>query len=331
MQKVIIAGAMACLAWLPGWAQAQVAALDTADAQALACLQRAEAKPAYPAADLQARTGGTLRMSLRFTAPDKPPQVTVIFRAASDAMVDEVTSIVRNYRLPCLSGGPVTAVQEFAFRPRATDPITWTPLSPVAAAPDTSRVMKCLVTPPDAPAFGGGLPQREVTNVFVDLGFSRPDAPPEVKVSYSSAGASQEQIVRDYVREYRLPCLPPGARPAWMRQHFQFRPYGVGKRVFKDALTLGAFLSNVKGIREQRVSFDFGTMSCPFQVAWTLGRPRLDNRVGQVGATDPNRAPFLAWLAGLELEMKPAQFEQLVGQTLIINVGCGALDLTGES
>lgn len=310
-------------------AQAQVVTLDTADAEALACLQRGGAKLDYPADDLQARTPGTLRMSLRFTAPDQPPQATVLFRAASDAMVREVESVVRHYRLPCLRGGPVTAVQEFAFRPRATDPITWTPLSPVAPANEPARHMSCLVTPKEAPEFGGGTLQREVTNVFVDVGFSRPDAAPEVKLSYSSATGAQERIVQAYVAEYRLPCLPAGARPVWMRQHFQFRPYGVGKRVFKDALTLGAFLSNVKGIREQRVSFDFGTMACPFQVAWTLGRPRLDNRVGQVGATDPNRTAFLAWLASLELELKPAQFEQLVGQTLIINVGCGALDLAG--
>jgi hypothetical protein len=70
-------------------------------------------------------------------------------------------------------------------------------------------------------------------------------------------------------------------------------------------------------------------MACPFQVAWTLGLPKLDNRVGQVGKPDPNRTEFLAWLGGLEMDLQKAQFEQLVGQTLIINVGCGKLALNG--
>lgn len=319
----------AALCWALS-AQAQLVELPSpADAQALGCLQRGKAKPTYPSQDLTARTPGTVRVSLRFTAPDQPPKVERLFRAATEAMVEEVEDQVRQYRLPCLGAAPVTAVQEFVFTPRVTDPIAWTELRPVPDADDRHKRLACLTTPKEPPEFGGGLLQRDVSNVFIDMTFTAPDAPPTVKLAYSSASKSQEGVVQDYVSQYRLPCLPAGAKPAASRQHFQFRPYGVSKQVFKDAVALPVFLSNIQGIRQQRVAFDFGSMACPFQVAWTLGRPRLDNRVGQVGTPDPNRAEFLAWLAGLEMALTEARFEQLVGQTLIINVGCGRLELGG--
>lgn len=311
-------------------AHAQVAELPSAtDAQTLSCLQTGAGKPRYPDRDLQLRSPGTVRLSLRFTAPDRRPEVKVLFRAASDEIVEQVEWHVRDYRLPCLSGAPVTAVQEFVFKPRVTDPVTWTPLRATRDRDDTEQRMNCLRTPAEQPEFSGGRLQRDLSNVFVDMTFSAPDAPPTIEMAYSNAGAAQEKAVRDYVAQYRMPCLPAGAKPSTMRQHFQFRPYGVGKRVFKDAVALPAFLSNVKGIRDQRVAFDLNSMACPFQVAWSLGRPKLDNRVGEVGTPDPNRTEFLAWLASLEMDMKEAQFEQLLGQTVIINVGCGKLDLGG--
>lgn len=318
----LLASLMACVA------HAQLAELPSAaDAQTLSCMQRGAGKLRYPGADLQARTPGTVRLSLRFTAPDRPPDVKVLFRAASDAMVSEVEDQVRDYRLPCLAGAPVTAVQEFVFTPRVTDPITWTSPRAVRDREDGSERASCLRTPPEAPEFAGSSLKREIENVFVDMTFTAPDAPPAVTLAYSNAGSRQEAEVRAYVARYRMPCLAAGARPATLRQHFQFRPYGVAKRVFKDAVPLGNFLSNMKGIREQRVEFDLGSMSCPFQVAWTLGKPALDNRVGEVGKPDLNRTEFLAWLAGLQMEMKDAQFQQLLGQTVIVNVPCGKVAL----
>jgi hypothetical protein len=322
---------MACAALMAAdFVQAQVAALPSAaDAQTLACLQRGSSKPSYPEPDLQLRKPGTVRLSLRFTAADRPPEVQVLYRAASDAMVEEISWHVRGFRLPCLRGAPVTAIQEFSFTPLVTDPVAWTPLRPTRDRDDTTQQLDCLRTPAEHPEFSGSRAQRDIGNVFVDMTFSAADAPPSIKLAYSSAGKGQENTVQDYVTQYRMPCLPPTAKPITLRQHFQFRPYGVGARLFKDAVALPAFLSNTKGIREQRVAFDFDTMACPFQVAWTLGLPKLDNRVGQVGKPDPNRTEFLAWLGGLEMDLQKAQFEQLVGQTLIINVGCGKLALNG--
>ena len=72
-------------------------------------------------------------------------------------------------------------------------------------------------------------------------------------------------------------------------------------------------------------------MNCPFQVAWTLGKPAVENRVGEVGAPDLNRAEFLGWLASLEMDVQGQPYEQMVGQTVIVNVPCGNLNLAPKS
>lgn len=327
----LVAGLLACAA------QAQVVEIDRVDPQALACLQKDGPAIRYPARDEQMRNSGHVRVSLKFTAPDRAPEVMVLFRAASEAMVDEVNWFVRGYRLPCMpaGGASVLAVQEFEFKPRVTDSITWTAPRAVAAREETSqgrpRALSCMRTPKEPPEYGGSTLQREVANAFVELSFTAPDAPPEVRMAYASVGERQAKLVTDYVRQYRLPCLAAGAKPYVVQQHFQFRPYGVSARVFKDAVSLTSFLSNMKGVQSLRADFDLNTMACPFQVAWTLGKPALDNRVGEVGKPDLNRTEFLTWLAGLEMEVKATQFEQLVGQTVIVNVPCGRLALVPKA
>lgn len=312
---------------LASGAQAQLSAVTAPmGTQLLDCLQRGDGGPTYPGLDEQARNAGVVRLNLRFTAPDRQPEVELLFRAASNAMVDAAERHVRSYRLPCLRGAPVTAVQEFIFRPRATDPIGWTPLQ-ATQDPGAPPASNCLRTPVVPLETTRSRLQREVANVFVDMRFTAPDAPPTVTLAYSSATSRLVQAVTDYVSQYRMPCLRDGAAPVTLRQHFQYRPVGVGKRLFKEAVALPAFLSNMKGIREQRVAFDFNTMGCPFRVAWSLGKPALDNDVGEVGPPDRNRAEFLAWLRGLEMDMPADRFEQLVGQTVLVDVGCGKLAL----
>lgn len=329
----VIAGLVGLLATS---AQAQIVEVDKPDVQTLACLQTGKPALDYPSHDLQLKIPGHVRVSLTFTAPDRPPAVELLFRAASDAMVDEVRSHLRSYRLPCMkaSAPPQVVVQEFEFKPRVTDPITWSTPRAVAdrskgdpGRPKTGDLSACMRTPKEQPDFVGTSFDRDVANVFVQASFSDRNTPPAVKLVYSSAGKSQSSSVLEYVSQYRLPCLPEGAKPYVMQQHFQFRPYGVGARTFKDAVSLPSFLSNIKGIRTKQASFDFSTMNCPFQVAWRLGKPALDNHVGEVGPRDLNRTELLAWLESLEMDLKERPFEQLVGQTLIININCGRLDL----
>jgi hypothetical protein len=329
MRHVVMALAASLCSWA---AQAQMVEVDTADVQAMACLQKNGTPLRYPSRDEKMRLPGHLRLSLKFTAPDRAPEFEVLFRAASDAMLEEVRWYVRDYRLPCLPDGakPVRMVQEFVFTPRETDPITWTPARVVQDATedgDSSKspsIMSCARTPKKPIDLGGG---HDFGNAFVDMRFTAPDAPPEVTMRYASLTPKQVQTVEAYVREYRLPCMEPGSKARLARQHFHFHPYGKSARLFNDAVSLRSFLANVKGIQNLHASFDFTTMSCPFQVAWTLGKPALDNEVGQVGKPDLNRTEFLAWMAGLEMRTQGQEFEQLVGHTLIVNVSCGTLNL----
>lgn len=323
------------LAALVGGASAQVVESEAVDARPLACLERGGPRIDYPPRDRQLQTPGFLRLRLEFKAPDQPPEVSVLFRAASDDMLEEVKWLVRGYRVPCLPRGQtVTAVQEFEFKPRETAPITWTPPRAVAArraaGVEPQQPASCMRTPATPPDLWGPVFQKEVVNVIVELGFAAPETEPAVKVLYASASPSQVQSVTDYVRQYRTSCPASDGKPYVVQQQFTYRPAGAGARVFKEAVKLTAFLSNIKGIRQVRTDFDFTTMNCPFQVAWTLGKPAVDNRVGEVGPPDLNRTEFLAWLAGLEMDLRSPQFEQMLGQTLIINVPCGSLRLAPE-
>jgi hypothetical protein len=323
---------LAGVAWALS-AQAQIKPVDTVSEKTLTCLERTAAPITYPERDLAARLDGRVRLSLRFSAPDRAPEIDVLYRTSSEEMLDEVRWHVRGYRVPCMKPGaaPVTAVQEFSFTPRQSDPISW---SPPRAQPvqdeDTAKhekdVFACLRAGKPQPEYSGSLMSREATNAVVQMQFKSADDPPEVKLVYSSLSPTQHDAVLDYVRGYRVPCLAQGAQPVTGRQHFHFSPPNAEPRVFKDAVPLMSFLSSIKGIRSQRADFDFQTMSCPFQVAWEVGRPALaSNEVGQVGKSDPNRTEFLAWLASLEMDLKPRNLQALLGQSLIINVPCGRL------
>lgn len=320
-------------ALLAGALQAQPLESERMAPKALACLDKGGPAIHYPPADWQMRREGFLRLSLKFSAPDRAPETEVLFRAASDAMLDEVRWHVRGYRVPCLPAGEiVTAVQEFRFTPRATDPIAWSPARPVRQDEEdrSAKAAACMRTPPSPPDLWGSTFQRDVVNIITQLTFTAPDAAPDVKVVYSSAATSQVKSVQAYVSQYRAPCVTAGDPPYVVQQQFTYRPYGAPAKVFKDAVKLTSFLSHIKGIHAEQVSFDFGTMDCPFQVAWTLGRPAIDNRVGQVGTPNLNRAEFLAWLAGLEMNVNERDFELMLGQTLLLNVPCGRLTLAGE-
>ena len=319
-----------------GGASAQVVEPAGTVADPLACLQKGGPRVDYPSRDRQHLTPGFVRVSLEFHAPDEPPKVSILFRAASEEMLDEVRWHVRGYRLPCLPRGQATtAVQEFVFKPRDSGDITWTePRALAAQAGDRGeelRMAACTRTPRTPPDLWGPTFDRREVNVIVEMTFQGPDREPGVKVMYTSASTSQVASVTDYVRQYRVPCMAAGGKPYVVQQQFTYRPAGAEVRVFKEAVKLSAFLSNVKGIRQMHADFDFKTMNCPFQVAWTLGKPAVDNRVGEVGAPDPNRAEFLAWLAGLQMNLSPLQFEQMLGQAVIINVPCGSLKLAPES
>ncbi|WP_431264110.1 hypothetical protein ACQ859_00270 [Roseateles chitinivorans] len=297
----------------------------------LRCLQQPAAPIEYPAESRRLELGGTVRVGLSFGAADRAPDVEVLARFADERIVNAVRAYVAAYRLPCHVAGqaPLRAVQTFIFRPHELRPVTWS--LPVSDEdPARQRAMRsCLRTPADKlELHTSKFDRKTVSNTFVRLTFTAPDQPPQTEVLYGSTSGNTQDAFLERAREYRLPCLAPDARPVTFIQQFVLRVNDAGRSSFKDEVSLGEFLSNIKGIREQQADFDFNTMNCPFTVAWSLGKPAMPNRVGEIGGGhDSNRTEFLAWLAGLEMDLKPERFERLLGRTVRINVGCGPLRL----
>lgn len=128
-----------------------------------------------------------------------------------------------------------------------------------------------------------------------------------------------------HVEQYRVPCLPVDAEPFVVEQQFMYQSGSTYYRL--NDLKLVPFLGRIKDIEKRRASFDLNTMNCPFQVVWRLGMPAMANRVGEVGEPNLNRVEFLAWLADLTMDLRPEQFERLLGQSMVIEVPCGKIEL----
>jgi hypothetical protein len=328
----LAAGLFACVA------QAQMFEIEPVDPKALACLANPAPVPRYPAADEGTQRTGFVRLSLKFTAPDQAPEVQVLFRNASDAMLGVVDAYARSYRLPCMAAGasPVLAVQEYDLKAGLAEPAQLTPPRVVVTSDEPVRSTNdCIRRPGDAPPHLQDMVKKgDVSNALFEANFPAVDAEPDVKVLYSSVGKAQLRALTEYVRQHRLSCIPGGGKFAIVRWNFRYEVSDAGstttKFKFKEAVPLTTFLRGIKGIQAIRTDFDLSSMSCPFQVAWTLGKPALDNRVAEVGKRDLNRTEFLAWLAGLEMSASESLFERLVGETIVVNVPCGRLALTPQ-
>ncbi|MEJ6003350.1 hypothetical protein [Paucibacter soli] len=319
--------ALGLLCLTMGTAQAQSVVQDPAVAQTLQCLTRKAEPPRLPRNDERRGHTGFVRVKLDFDSPTRPPKVEILARGATPAMVDEVERYLDGYRLPCMAEGQATlsVVQEFSFKPQSG--IQWTYLRHVRR--EATGALECLRTPPEHPEFPRYWFDRNAGSVVVQARFTAADQAPELSVVYESESVNRaaRNIVLDYVSRYRLPCMSASAEPVAMQQQFKFAPVGRRHSVFKDELPLVGFLSAMEGIEKERVHFDFGTMACPFRVAWRLGRPALPNAVGEIGAPDPNRLEFLSWLETLTLKLRPGQFEDLLGSQTVVLVPCGVLSL----
>lgn len=324
----------ALLGAAPAHAQAtdiSLAAPDPAHGP-LSCLQQPAEPLDYPDEARRLQLGGTVRIAMTFSRPDAAPEVEVLARFASDRLVNAARERVATYRLPCQTAGqaPVRAIQTFVFRPQASVPVHWTRPAEEQDPALLASLRACLRTPAEHVKVGASKFDPRVGNAFLKLTFTAPDQPPAIETLYASTSGNTLEAMAAHANAYRLPCLPADSRPVSFVQHFVFRSHDAGRASFKEEVTLRDFLSNIKGIREREADFDFDTMSCPFTVAWRLGLPAVPNNVGEIGGHDRNRTDFLAWLATLEMDLKPDRFERLLGRTVKIEVPCGHLRLAPQ-
>ncbi|ALT78544.1 hypothetical protein [Paucibacter sp. KCTC 42545] len=325
------AGLLACLGTAP--LHAQTVLPDEQAREWMQCLSRGTETLVYPEPHRAIKSGGFVRVKLSFERADGPPQVEVLSRAIPEGLLDAVQAYLRQYRVPCLPAGKtVLAVQEFSFTPQSATEVNWSDVRGISNM-RAEKVRQCMRTPPDTvrpnatSALASRLKQKDYGNLVLKMRFEAADRSPQITVVYDSVPPDFRQPVLDYVAQYRMPCVDEGGESITVQQQFHVNNSGSGKLMTLKDLDLATFLRAVKGLDQQKVNFDLGTMACPFELMWRVGMPIQKNEVGEVGARNLNRTEFMAWLAELSLNVPPEALEQLLGQSMVISVPCGAVKL----
>lgn len=300
-------------------------------AQSLNCLLRPDQPPKFPQRGSYDRSSGFARVKLKFTSPDKAPEVQLLTNSLREDMLDVVTRYVDRYRLPCLqpADGTVSAVQEFEFSNSQKAPLPLAPDEPTLRG----RSDLCYTRPKQDMVFNTLNAGREVNNVVITMTFAGDgEQPPEVKVLHAQAVPFAIDTVVAWASGSRMSCRKAGDPPVVLRQSFQLYPPGVQRRVLKvEQLNLVDFLGMTQNPQADGVRFDFNTMACPFNVNYTAYGPALPNEVTD-GEKKADRAIFIDWLSRQNLNFSsPKQARALFGETLQIRVPCGELDLQAKT
>ncbi|XHS79778.1 hypothetical protein ACFJGW_07305 [Burkholderiaceae bacterium UC74_6] len=320
---------VALLLWVvAGAASAQLTDITPrSDAQRLACLNRPAEPPMYPERDKYDHTTGFMRVQLSFRQPDEPPVVEVLVNTAREDMQDRVFSYLKRMRLPCLKveDGTVVAVQEFNFR---NGPIAPLPLDPARRMDEV-----CLVAPRDDMKWPGVFSVKQSEHIVATIAFDGDGTqPPLVRIVHSSAGEVFEDMVRNQVAKYRMPCRKAGDRPVAFQQIFNLQA-GDGRRfVLKQKVfSLMNFLALTEGVRQLKADFDLNTMGCPFKLNYQIMAPALPNNVVLLGPVDPNKLAFVRWIAERRLQLDDRMANEFFGEILQVEVPCGHLKLDPEA
>lgn len=301
-----------------------------APSAALSCLSRsagASDKPAYPPEAYARKVRGLVKVTMVFNAPDQAPRVSVDDENVNEELVDSVQDYVKDYRLPCLrKGGPaITLRQEFLFEPNdgrkvmstTPDDDDDTLRKSFIACIQTGEAKKALHYPAISES------RAKQGNFLVNLTFSSPTEAPEVQWLAETYEPAMHDVILDYVKELRMPCLQKG--PVNVSYYFRFMLEGGDSTVFKD-MPLVKFLRAAKSF-PRPAYFDMTSMACPFDLRITYRQPYVSNVVSELETTNANRKPLIDWLAKIALDIPERKANQLLGDTFTLSVPCGAIDL----
>ncbi|SEL32586.1 hypothetical protein SAMN05216359_107229 [Roseateles sp. YR242] len=302
---------------VPTLAATEAAASD--EKELASCLRMPLRKPEKPLPSPTQEPPGQLRVNMRFTSPELPPETEVDNSSARDDVRDLVLKYVANYRLPCLKpGGEYQTSQVFDFGD--------------AQRPTLFTAALCVV-PPAQPFDMGELTPSRRRNILLRLTFAGGgQQPPSIQVNYSSASPALQAALVAWAAGYRMPCRNAGDSVAIFEQAFSLAPADdTAEPTFGlTTLSLSDFLKQTDHPERLRASFDFNTMGCPFIVRFMNQRPVRPNMASAGDPEDPRRINLVRWLAGLRLAVEPPQEpDELFGTTFQINVPCGQLELTG--
>jgi hypothetical protein len=305
--------------------------MTLAPSPALSCLTlpaRVPDRPEYPAVPLERKEGGLVKVQLEFRAPDKEPRVKLIKGSGLSSRLDDaVTNFVEQYRVPCMQAkdGPVILLQEYNFDPDGRSRVAAsTPRD--SADPDRAAQLKCIqhLVPDSIPDYPkASLRNEEVGTLLAKMRFTAPDQPPALEWMAPPAHNRLRVSAERYIAGLRMPCLRNG--PVETIRAYQFVIAGGARTVLRDA-PLIELLAGAKDLKTPAF-FDFNSMSCPFELRLSYYRPFAENKVQQLDTNVAARRPLLDWLAGLTLDLKNVPSEKVFGNSLIVTVPCGKLDL----
>lgn len=299
------------------------------------CLQSADpklAEPEYPFDEYKRAQSGRVVLALRFTAPDRAPEVEVLGSEGGEAFVGSVRRYAAALRVPCLAAGQTAALtQEYVFQ--TNQERVWIRRARDAQAGRREELLACRTHTRGerSPLYPISARREGISgNVFARLRYTAPDKPPELlQVAHVREAQALGRAVRFWVPGYRLPCMVPGQdEPVEMTMMFMFRFEGDEERGFL-ALTLPQFMQRVRGIDKQRLQLDTTTMGCPFDLLLTYRRPYMPNTVSSVDdvAEPAAREPLLVWLRDAELTLQGRLLAAVYGDTADITVPCIKIDL----
>lgn len=311
-------------------ARARATDIGLARSPALECLTVAAGstgQPDYPAAHLEKKEGGAVKVQLEFHDPAAAPAVTLLERTGFGALNDVVASYVTRFRVPCMNkvDGPVTLVQQYVFDP---DGAARAVADKMRDSADAQRrlQMDCLVhtrrrSLPEYPR--DALRDEHESNVIVRMRFTAPDQPPVPEVLWGPERPSMRAAAAKHAEGWRVPCLSSKSLDVVILYKFVIHRNSID--YLKDT-GLAQLVANAKSF-QRPAYFDFDKMKCPFKVNMEYGQPFRDNIVSQEGPSDPSRKPVLEWLEGLVLNFDLATSGKIFSSEFTVTVPCGRLDI----
>jgi hypothetical protein len=128
--------------------------------------------------------------------------------------------------------------------------------------------------------------------VKVDMTFNAPDRAPRVKVDASVTSSELEDLVKDFVDDYRLPCLDPKNGPVTLHREYDFVPNDGRKVMSTTTRDLGdkvrssqlACIKNIAGNAKP----DYPTQA---RIDQSQGKFYVD-----LAFAAPDQPPQLTWL-----------------------------------
>jgi hypothetical protein len=325
MKRLVLALLAALAVW--GVSAADASEVSLAPSLALQCMTPPEAERArlvYPANALERKEGGVVEVELTFDDPTGAPDVRVL-NEPLNSLASGVRQHVRRYRVPCLGAGQKAVIrQDFSFDPTDGRKVLWTTPRD-ANEPVRKAMLACLRAGKPKPGYPmSALRSEEQGVVVLRLTFKDAANEPEITVADDTPARSLIDAAKDHALDLRLPCH--SGVPLEVVYQYTFLIEGGDRLVLKDA-TLAEYLRAAKDIAKAQVYFDFNEMKCPFDVRIAMNQPTGNNRVGEIGESQPARAFFLDWLSRQRLNLRPKQQNLLIGKSLNVSVPCGALNL----